>query len=196
MPGSELLYTQVRASKLTAGILAMSRVLAVNVVSVISSVLAATLACLMTAGPSASWVSDAPSEPTDCVADQADTPGSEPVPAISSTTTGSFELRPEVLNFKSEGKYITGFLSLPDGYTVRDVYIPSVMLNGVVYASTSFGPHNPVVELKNKDCLMLKFDKEWAQEVLQTGPSVPVWVIGSFVDGSQFMASGEVTVVA
>ncbi len=173
----------------------MSRVPVVTVVSVISSALAAVLASLMIAGPSVSWVSDAPSEPTDGGADQADTSGSEPVPATSYATYGTLELRPEVLNFKSEGKYITGFLSLPDGYTVRDVYIPSVMLNGVVYASTSFGPHNPVVEFKNKDCLMLKFDKEWAHEVLQAGSCVPVWVIGSFVDGSQFMASGEVTVV-
>jgi len=108
---------------------------------------------------------------------------------------GSFDLRPEVVNLRSSGKYLTGFLSLPDGHTVRDVFIPSIMLNGVVYASTSFGPHNPVVEFKNKDCLMLKFDKEWVQEILSEGDSVPVWVVGSFVDGTPFMAAGEVTVV-
>jgi hypothetical protein len=173
----------------------MSRVPAVIVVSVISSALAVVLASLMIASPSASWASDAPSEPTDGSADQVGAIGSEPVPANVQLVIGSFELRPEVLNLKSAGKYITGFLSLPDGRTVRDVFIPSVMLNGVVYASTSFGPHNTVVEFKNKECLMLKFDKEWVQEILPEGDSVPVWVVGSFVDGTQFVANGEATVV-
>jgi hypothetical protein len=173
----------------------MSREPAVIVVSVISSALAAVLASIMVAGPSVSWVSDAPSEPTDDTAGQVDLSGSEPVPATIPIVSGSFDIRPRVLNLNSEGRYITGFLSLADGRSVRDVFIPSVMLNGVVYASTSFGPHNPVVEFKNKDCLMLKFDKEWAQEVLQEGTSVPVWVVGSFVDGTQFTADGDVTVI-
>ena len=108
---------------------------------------------------------------------------------------GSFELHPEVLNFKSCGKYVTGMLVLPDGRSVRDVFIPSVMLNGVVYASTSFGPHNMVVDFENKETLMLKFDKEWVKEILSSGPSVAIWIIGSFVDGTGFVAVGEPTMV-
>jgi hypothetical protein len=108
----------------------------------------------------------------------------------------SFELHPEVLNLKSSGKYVTVVLELPDGRSVRDVFIPSVRLNGVIYASTSFGPHNPVVEFQNKQTLMLKFDKESVQEILAPGTSVPIWVVGSFSDGTCFLATGEVTVVA
>ena len=107
----------------------------------------------------------------------------------------SFELHPEVLNLKSSGKYVTGILGLPDGRSIRDVFIPSVRLNGVVYASTSFSPHNPVVEFENKQTLMLKFDKESVGEILSPGTSVPVWVVGSFTDGTCFFANGEIAVV-
>jgi hypothetical protein len=108
----------------------------------------------------------------------------------------SFELHPEVLNLKSSGKYVTVVLELPDGRSVRDVFIPSVRLNGVVYASTSFGPHNPVVEFQNKQTLMLKFDKESVQELIPDGESVSIWIAGSLVDGTSFLATGEVAVAS
>ncbi len=111
--------------------------------------------------------------------------------AASALVCGSFDLRPEVLNLKSCGKYVTGMLSLPDGRSVRDVSIPSVRLNGVVYASTSFGPHNPVVQFENKDTLMLKFEKDSVKEIVSAGEHVSVWVTGSFSDGTEFIALGE-----
>jgi hypothetical protein len=110
--------------------------------------------------------------------------------------SGSFDLRPEVLNLKSCGKYVTGVLALPDGRSVRDVSIPSVRLNGVVYAITSFGPHNPVVQFENKETLMLKFEKDAVMEILSPGTSILIWVEGSFTNGARFVAEGDSVIVA
>lgn len=109
---------------------------------------------------------------------------------------GLLEFRPKVLNLDSSGRYVTCLLVLPEGRTVRDVFIPSVQLNGAVYASTEFSPHNPVVEYQNKDELMLKFEKCRVQEVLSPGHDVPVWVSGWFTDSVPFVAYGSVTIIA
>lgn len=109
---------------------------------------------------------------------------------------GLLEFRPKVLNLNSSGRYVTCLLVLPEGRTVRDVFIPSIQLNGAVYASTEFSPHNPVVEYQNKDELMLKFEKYRVQEVLSPGHDVAVWVSGWFTDSVPFVAHGSVTIIA
>lgn len=114
----------------------------------------------------------------------------------ASPEIGLLEFRPKVLNLDSSGRYVTCLLVLPEGRTVRDVFIPSVQLNGAVYASTEFSPHNPVVEYQNKDELMLKFEKCRVQEVLSPGHDVPVWVSGWFTDSVPFVAYGSVTIIA
>lgn len=117
-------------------------------------------------------------------------------PETQAVALGSFEFRPRVVNLDSSGRYVTGLLILPEGRTVRDVFIPSVQLNGVVYASTEFSPHNPVVDYQNKGSLMLKFEKERVRAILSPGADIPVWVSGWFTDGTPFIAWGEVTVIS
>jgi len=110
--------------------------------------------------------------------------------------TGKLEFRPRVLNLGSSGRYVTCLLILPEGRTVRDVFIPSIQLNCAVYALTEFSPHNPVVDYENKGSLMLKFEKHRVQEVLPPGEDIVVWVSGWFMDSVPFVAFGSVTVTA
>lgn len=158
------------------------------IVLVVAAACAAALSTTMTAVPEASHQGEAPVEADD-------QPASQPAIGAEVAAVGTFEFRPRVINLDSSGRYVTGLLVLPDGHTVRDVFIPSIQLNGVVYASTEFSPHNPVVEYKNKGSMMLKFEKEWVLEVLPDGQDVPVWVTGMFIDGTPFEAKGTVTVI-
>jgi hypothetical protein len=179
-----------------AGTLDMVRKSAVMVCSAAVSVIAVVLMAFMAARAldvaDASGSDGAPTSP----ADSSGHDGMEAALSAGTVAVGSFEFRPHVLNLRSSGEYVTGLLILPEGRNVRDVYIPSIMLNGVVYASTSFGPHNLVVEYLNKQSVMLKFDRGWVQEVLSPGTAVPVWLTGVYTDGTGFSATGVVTVTA
>jgi len=159
------------------------------IVLVVAAVCATAFSTTMTADAGAFHQADAPIEVVD-------RPATQPAIGAEDVATGTFEFRPRVINLDSSGRYVTGLLVLPDGHTVRDVFIPSIRLNGAVYASTEFSPHNPVVEYKNKDSMMLKFEKAWVLEVLPEGDDVPVWVSGVFTDGTPFEARGIVTVIA
>ncbi len=174
----------------------MSKLPAVAACIAVSSTLFVLLASLAAAGAFVSGRSGtSPTGPADDrLSSDGNPPGTDA--AASALVCGSFDLRPEVLNLDSSGRYVTGMLALPDGRSVRDVFIPSVRLNGVVYASTSFGPHNPVVQFENKETLMLKFEKDSVTEILTPGEMVPIWVTGSFTDGTCFIASGQADVVA
>ncbi len=173
----------------------MIRKSAVMACSVAVSVLAVAMMAFMTAR--ALVVADASGSvgaPTS-LSGPAGQDGMEAAPGAGAVAVGSLEFRPHVLNLRSSGEYVTGLLILPEGRNVRDVYIPSILLNGAVYASTSFGPHNLVVEYLNKQSMMLKFDRDWVQEVLSPGAAVPVWLTGVFTDGTCFSATSVVTVV-
>lgn len=134
---------------------------------------------------------------SDCEVPEVDTVGStpaEPQPTPP-TLVGVFNLHPNVLNLKSGGRYVTGFLGLPDGYSVREVFVPSVKLNGVVYAETCFGvkvsdPYGDGVEM-----LMLKFCREDFKAILSPGNFVTIFVIGMLNDGTSFTANGEISVI-
>jgi len=173
----------------------MKKVPAVTVGMIISSTLAVVLSSMLFAQAPVSNPSASPPE-VPAASHEGQSATSDLAANDEDLEVATFEFRPSVLNLESSGKYVTARLVLPDGRTVRDVVIPTVKLNGIVYASTSFGPHNLVVEYENKGTLMLKFDKEWVQEILSPGTDVPVWMVGSFADGTCFIAWGEVTITA
>lgn len=103
-------------------------------------------------------------------------------------------MHPGVLNLKSEGKYVTGFLELSKGNSASEVFLPSVRLNGVVYAETCFGHHISDANGNKIPELMLKFLKQDAKAVLVPGASVTVFITGVMNDGTPIYASSMVTV--
>lgn len=168
---------------------------AVTLGIIISSTLAIVLSSMIFAqAPTSQRLASPVEDPA--VLDEEDPASLDIVANDQDIAVCTLEFSPRVLNFGSSGKYITARLAIPDGRNVRDVVIPSVKLNGIVCACTSFGPHNPVVEYENKGTLMLKFDKEWVQEVLSPGTDVTVSICGSFIDGTRFVALGEVTIMS
>jgi len=126
-----------------------------------------------------------------------DAPPAPSSPETSSATVfGSIDFSPSVLNIHSEGKYVTVRLTMPDGYPVSSVYIPSVRFMGSVYAETCFSDHETGAEKANSPHLMIKFLREDVTAVLSPADSGQVFLIGALLDGTPLYASGTLTVTA
>ena len=123
--------------------------------------------------------------------------GSAPETSDSSRAPiiGFLTMHPGVLNLKSEGKYVSGSLELPKGVLASEVFLPSVRLNGLVYAETCFGHQISDLNGNKVPDLMLKFLKQDAKTVLIPGDSVTVFVTGIMNDGTPIYASGVITVM-
>jgi len=95
------------------------------------------------------------------------------------------DIKPETLNLKSKGKWITAYIELPDGYKAADVDISTIRLNGVVPAE----PKPCAVDDKE---LMVKFDRAAVQKMVSVG-KVTLTVTG-VVSGVPFEGSDTVRV--
>ncbi len=118
-----------------------------------------------------------------------------PMQGVQSVVVGALDFDPDVVNLKSGGKYVTGYLELPDGYSVREVFVPSVKLNGAVYAETCFGVQIFDTDRDGVEELMLKFAKADAKATLAPGDCVTVYVAGVMNDGMPFMADDVIVVI-
>jgi len=107
---------------------------------------------------------------------------------------GSFDFDPDTLNLKSGGKYVTGYLELPEGYLVQEVFVPSVKLNGAVYAETCFGVQIFDTDRDGVNEVMLKFLKADVKAILAPGDCVTVTVSGMMNDGTWFIACDSIAV--
>jgi len=108
-----------------------------------------------------------------------------------------FDLKPETLNKRSKGKYITGYIELDADHDPSDIAITSVALivNGhmLVYAE----PQHSRVSDYNKNGipdLMVKFDRKLVTASAGTG-TVEMAVTG-LADGKFFQASDTVRVIS
>jgi len=82
---------------------------------------------------------------------------------------------------------------LPQGYDVGDIDISSIMLNGVVSAlskPTEIGDYDN----DGIPDLMIKFDREAVQEILDVGEQIEITISGE-VDGILFEGSDSIRVI-
>lgn len=96
-----------------------------------------------------------------------------------------FTLSPDVLNLNAQGKRITGYLEPPVGYSINDIDISSIRLNGSI-GVVSDAP----VTIGDEDRdgitdLAVKFDRAATLATLAVGNAVPVTVSG-FIAGEEF----------
>jgi hypothetical protein len=97
------------------------------------------------------------------------------------------------LNPTSNGIWVTAYIGLPDDYSVTDISISSVLLNGIVPAS---GPS----EIKDFDHdraleIMLKFSRADVVASLGVSAEMTLTVSGSLYDGTLFLGSDTVRIV-
>lgn len=82
--------------------------------------------------------------------------------------TATIYIDPATLNLKSKGKWITSYIELPENYTVSDIDILTVKLNGEIQAElhpTEVGDHDD----DGIPDLMVKFDRQDVIALLSAG---------------------------
>jgi hypothetical protein len=100
-----------------------------------------------------------------------------------------FDLEPRRLDLDSRGGWVRGDLELPAPYDVSQVYIASILLNGLVPASAD-GPGRSRVRGHR---LELRFPRALVARALAPGDRVPVTVTG-IVAGQRFEGVDSVRV--
>lgn len=121
---------------------------------------------------------------------------------IESTETGVtlptiqsiVDIDPDTLNLNSNGKWITCYIELPDGYDVVDINISTILLNNTVPAENK--PTN-ISDYDNDGILdlMVKFDRQAVQDILELGENVLTTVTGKLFDETQFEGIDYIRVI-
>ena len=108
----------------------------------------------------------------------------------------TIDIHPDTLNMKSKGKYVTCYIELPEGFSVYDIDIVTVMLtiNGASIAAdsspTEIGDYNDNDIL---DC-MVKFDRQSIQDACNAG-AVEFTLSCETYDGTAFEGTDTVLVI-
>jgi len=106
----------------------------------------------------------------------------------------TIDIKPNSLNLKSKGRWITCYIELPEGYDVADFDINTILLNDIVTAET----HPTEIDDYDKDGiidLMIKFDRQDVQSILSSGRNVEIRVLGELIDGTIFEGADYIKVI-
>ncbi|OGS43144.1 MAG: hypothetical protein A3K76_01495 [Euryarchaeota archaeon RBG_13_57_23] len=107
----------------------------------------------------------------------------------------TLDFDPDTVNPKSNGKWVTCYIELPEGYDPEDIDLSSVMLNEAVPADLSHVAAYGDADGDDIADVMLKFDREAVQNTLMPGESVQVEVSGVLEDGIVFSGTDTITVL-
>jgi hypothetical protein len=107
---------------------------------------------------------------------------------IQNIIEAEIDIDPDTLNLKSNGKWITAYINLLEGYDVSEIDISSIMLEGSIPAEWG--------DIQDTT-LMVKFDRREVEDLIG-GPSdnVILTVTGELVDGPEFEGSDTIRVIA
>ena len=113
------------------------------------------------------------------------------------------DIKPETLNLKSKGNWITVFVEPPEGYEAENIVADSVIISevrGVTTVGTTIEPVRSNIEDDDEDGvneLMLKYSRSELQEVIKSNNltgQVEITVTGSLTDAETFIGSDTVKV--
>lgn len=95
---------------------------------------------------------------------------------------------PDTLNLKDNGKWVTAYIEMPEGYDVRDIDGSTVMLNGIVpaylgkegWAKAEANDGN-LIDHDSDGILerMVKFDRNTVQTILSSGDNIKIIITGT-----------------
>lgn len=114
------------------------------------------------------------------------------VNVVPSTIPATVDIKPDTLNIRSKGRWITAYIELPDGYSLKEVEISTIKLNDVIPAQKS------PFRIGDYDCdgipdLMVKFDRSSVKEFLDD-PEETLTVTGK-IRGKTFSGSDSIKVI-
>lgn len=109
-------------------------------------------------------------------------------------TETAIDFDPDVLNLRSQGKFVTVYIELPEGFDVSQIDVSTLMLNMSVPALSK------PVEIGDYDSdgmadLMVKFARQQVAEVLKVGEQT-IYLAGRLADGTLFAGIDIIRVLA
>jgi hypothetical protein len=106
---------------------------------------------------------------------------------IQNIIDAKIDIDPDTLNLKSNGKWITAYIDLPEGYNVSEIDISTVILEGSIPAEWG--------DLQDTT-LMVKFDRRDVEDLIG-GPSddVVLTITGELGGGIEFEGSDTIRVI-
>jgi len=115
--------------------------------------------------------------------------------------TATVDILPQSLNLRSKGKYITGYIELPEGYDVNDINVSSIILDDIIPAEpkpTAIGDYDGDGILD----LMVKFNRaEVVSYILdnidieEKFTTVTLTITGYLNDGTPFQGSDTIKII-
>ena len=109
------------------------------------------------------------------------------------TLIATVDINPDTINLNRQGRWITAYISLPEGYNVTDINRASILLEG------QFSPEWSNIE---GDTLMVKFDASLITPYLWdrlnhmgNRVSIELTLTGELVNGALFTGSDTVTIM-
>ena len=109
--------------------------------------------------------------------------------------TATVDIEPDTLNLKSNGKWITCYIELPEGQDVSNIAVDSLMLNNQIQANA----HPTETDDYDDDGiadLMVKFDRNAVTEILDIGDDVLITIAGELSNGIMFDGSDTIMVIS
>lgn len=110
------------------------------------------------------------------------------------TFESNIDIDPDTLNSNSSGKWITCYIELPDGYDVVDINVSTILLNDAVPAEsrpTTISDY----DVDGIPDLMVKFDRQVVQDILEPGDDVAIMVTGELTDETYFSGIDIIRVI-
>jgi len=115
------------------------------------------------------------------------------------------DIKPDTLNLKGMGKWITAYIELPEGYDVASINVSSIMLNDTIPAE----PRPVTIGDYDNDTipdLMVKFDRDevisyilanadMTQLIEKRFMIVTLTITGNLNDGTQFQGSDTIKII-
>jgi hypothetical protein len=103
------------------------------------------------------------------------------------------DLDPNTLNCRSQGRYVTCYIELPEGYDPTDIDVATVALNDSLPA-LSWPTEVRDYDVDGIPDRMVKFDRSDVIELLPVGEEVEVTVSGELVEGTPFAGVDSIRV--
>jgi Tol biopolymer transport system component len=115
--------------------------------------------------------------------------------AMTSPLSATVDIDPDTLNLKSNGQWITAYITLPDACTVEDIVLETVCLDGIPAAWSEI----------QDGVYMIKFDRATVQASFTNEPDydsapkfydITLAITGNLVDGTPFEGSDTIRVLS
>lgn len=136
-------------------------------------------------------------EPTDDPIDDEppqDVPEPPPEPEPIAATVN---ITPETLNLKSQGKFITASIKLPEGFNVNQIDGNTVKISAI-----DEQPIEPICAdktmeagIESENCLLAKFERRDLIDVLSPGDGVKITIEGLLAGGEKFAGVDTIKVI-